>query len=278
MWKPGFVSHGLLDHSIDQAMELLSSSGYSALGITLGPAHLDPWNSSAADLEALRKKLEEHQLLPSIETGGRYLLDPRKKHWPTLASATEDGRKIRQSFYIRAIDIAVALGAPVVSVWSGGNDDPTRSADEVTETLIKALLPVLDHAESKGIIIGFEPEPGMWIESLEDWKAFRQQIDHSALGLTVDLGHLGVTEFHDPLGSLKSVLGEVIHVHVDDCKDRKHEHLPLGEGELDLPALIGALTDSGYQGQLLVELSRDSHRAPELVEQSKRYLEGLQGG
>ena len=278
MWKPGYVSHGLLDHSIDQAMELLSSSGYSALGITLGPTHLDPWKSTAADLENLRKKLEEHQLLPSIETGGRYLLDPRKKHWPTLASATEEGRTLRQSFYIRAIDIAAALGASVVSVWSGCNDDPTRSTDEVTENLIKALLPVLDHAESNGVRIGFEPEPGMRIESLEDWNKFRQQIDHPALGLTVDLGHLGVTESHDPLGSLKSVLDEVIHIHVDDCKDRKHEHLPLGEGELDLPALIGALTESGFQGQLLVELSRDSHRAPELVEQSMRYLEGLQGG
>ena len=55
MWKPGYVSHGLLDHSIDQAMELLSSSGYSALGITLGPTHLDPWKSTSADLETLRK-------------------------------------------------------------------------------------------------------------------------------------------------------------------------------------------------------------------------------
>lgn len=278
MWKPGYVSHGLLDHSIDQALELLSSAGYSAMGITLGPTHLDPWKSTAADLESLRKKLEEHQLLPSIETGGRYLLDSRKKHWPTLASATAEGRKLRQSFYIRAIDLAAALGASVVSVWSGSNDDPSRSAEEVTANLREALLPVLDHAHSSGVSIGFEPEPGMWIESLEDWKVFRQQVDHPALGLTVDLGHLGVTEFIDPLGSLNSVLDEVIHVHVDDCKNQKHEHLPLGEGELDLPALIGALTDSGFQGQLLVELSRDSHRAPELVEQSMRYLEGLQGG
>ena len=67
----------------------------------------------------------------------------------------------------------------------------------------------------------------------------------------------------------------MIHIHIDDCRNQKHEHLPLGTGELDLPALVGELTNHGYAGQLLVELSRDSHRAPELVEQSIRYLESL---
>ena len=278
MWKAGYVSHGLLDHSLDQALELLSTAGYQALGITLGPTHLDPWRTSEKDWEVLREKLGKFSLLPSIETGGRFLLDPQRKHWPSLASSSEEGRKARQVLYLRAIDIAAVIGAPVVSLWSGSNDVPGREAEEVTSALVETLLPVLDHAESRQVRIGFEPEPGMWIESLQDWQRLRQQIDHPALGLTIDLGHLGVTEANDPLGSLKAVVDEVIHVHVDDCRNRQHEHLPLGEGELDLPALIGVLTENGYSGQLLVELSRDSHRAPELVEQSMRYLEGLQGG
>ncbi|MAJ28445.1 hypothetical protein CBD41_03405 [bacterium TMED181] len=275
MWKPGYITHGLLDHSIDQVIDLLSATGYSALGITLGPAHLDHRQVSVTDLQELRHKLDAKGLAPSIETGGRYLLDSQKKHWPSLASAEASGRDQRQSFYLRAIDIAAELKAPVVSLWSGRNDDSRRDPEEVTGALLESLLPVLDHAAACGVMIGFEPEPGMWIESLADWRQLRTQLQHPALGLTLDLGHLGVTESTDPVEGLKSVISEVIHIHIDDCRNQKHEHLPLGTGELDLPALVGELTNHGYAGQLLVELSRDSHRAPELVEQSIRYLESL---
>ena len=275
MWKPGYVTHGLQDHSIDQVIELLSTTGYSALGITLGPTHLDHERVTVSELQELQKKLEASGLTPSIETGGRFLLNPRKKHWPSLASADVAGRDLRQSFYLRAIDIASELKAPVVSLWSGQNDDPQRDPKEVTEAMMESLIPVLDHAKACDVLIGFEPEPGMWIESLSDWIQLRRQLQHSALGLTLDLGHLGVTESSDPLKGLRSVISEVVHVHVDDCRNQKHEHLPLGEGELDLSALVGELTNHGYTGQLLVELSRDSHRAPELVEQSLRYLEAL---
>ncbi len=275
MWKPGYVTNGLMDHRLDQAIDLLSASGYTAIGITLGPAHLDPTQVTQQELDSIARKLNEAGLQAGIETGGRYLLHPVRKHWPTLASSSKEGRELRQCSYFQAIDVAAALSAPVVSLWSGANDDPQRDAQEVIESLISAFIPVLDYAGTKGIKIGFEPEPGMLIESLADWKRLRELVDHPALGLTVDLGHLGVTESRDPLGLLGEVVDDVIHVHIDDCRGGIHEHLPLGEGELNLPELVNLLSENDYQGQLLVELSRDSHRAPELVESSMRFLNAL---
>jgi len=155
------------------------------------------------------------------------------------------------------------------------NDDPERDPGEIFDSMISALIPVLDRANECGVKIGFEPEPGMVIESLADWFLMKEKFDHPALGLTVDLGHLGVTESEDPAGSLSAALDDVIHVHIDDCRGGIHEHLPLGEGELNLQKLAAVLSDHGYSGQLLVELSRDSHRAPELVESSMRFLEAL---
>ena len=73
MWKPGYITHGLLDHSIDQVIDLLSATGYSALGITLGPAHLDHRQVSVTDLQELRHKLDAKGLAPSIETEERLL-------------------------------------------------------------------------------------------------------------------------------------------------------------------------------------------------------------
>ncbi len=275
MWKPGYVTNGMMDHRLDQAIDLLSTAGYSAIGITLGPAHLDVGETTPGELAEICNRLKTAGLQPGVETGGRYLLHPSRKHWPSLASGSLEGRELRQSCYYQAIDVAVALEAPVVSIWSGSNDDPERDPGEIFDSMISALIPVLDRANECGVKIGFEPEPGMVIESLADWFLMKEKFDHPALGLTVDLGHLGVTESEDPAGSLSAALDDVIHVHIDDCRGGIHEHLPLGEGELNLQKLAAVLSDHGYSGQLLVELSRDSHRAPELVESSMRFLEAL---
>lgn len=273
MWIPGYITNGLGDHTLEQAILLLEESGYSAIGITLGPTHLDPEQVKSSELESLQQRLKDSGLKPSIETGGRYLLDHKRKHWPSLVSPEEKHRQIRQQSYIKAIDIAAAIGAEVVSLWSGRLESGSDSAPTL-EGMISALEPVLQHALEKGVMIGFEPEPGMFIESLSDWIRLKAQLPHPALGLTVDLGHLGVTEASDPSGALESVVSEITHVHIDDCKGGVHEHLPLGEGELDFSSLLGVLTRGDYSGQVLVELSRDSHRAPELVQSSIRFLEG----
>ena len=119
MWIPGYITNGLGDHTLEQAILLLEESGYSAIGITLGPTHLDPEQVKSSELESLQQRLKDSGLKPSIETGGRYLLDHKRKHWPSLVSPEEKHRQIRQQSYIKAIDIAAAIGAEVVSLWSG---------------------------------------------------------------------------------------------------------------------------------------------------------------
>jgi sugar phosphate isomerase/epimerase len=64
----------------------------------------------------------------------------------------------------------------------------------------------------------------------------------------------------------------VRNIHIEDIRDRKHEHLMFGEGELDFPAILKALADNKYTGLINVELSRDSHRAPEVCRRSMEFL------
>jgi ribosomal protein S12 methylthiotransferase accessory factor len=54
-------------------------------------------------------------------------------------------------------------------------------------------------------------------------------------------------------------------VAVEDMPRGRHEHRAPGEGDMDLPAVLGALRDVGYAGLVSLELSRDSHRADTLV-------------
>jgi len=271
----GYITNGLADHTLEQAIDLLSCSGYEGIGITLESPHLDPIEADAKKLAEIGSRLAAAGLQPAVETGARFALDARRKHWPSMVSDAADDRHRRVQYYQRAVEIAAAIGAPVVSLWSGVAEVGVPR-ERCLDHLLEALVPVLDGAEAAGVRIGFEPEPGMVVESLADWRWLRGQVNSEVLGLTVDLGHLAVTEAAPLATALDSVRQDVIHVHVDDCRGGVHEHLPFGTGEIDFKPLLQMLIDDGYSGLALVELSRDSHRAPELVEASIRYLRDLE--
>ena len=87
------------------------------LGWTLDHAHLDPYAPDLADQVARTARLlAERELAVVVETGARYLLDPRRKHAPTFL---HDDAHRRVDFLKRAIDVAEGLGAEAVSFWAG---------------------------------------------------------------------------------------------------------------------------------------------------------------
>ena len=126
----GYVSNGLADHRIEDALELLAENGYAGVALTLDHIHFDPFAPRLrARAARLRAELEELGLSCVVETGARFILDPRRKHFPTLVS---DGRQRRVDLLCRAVDVAVELGAPVVSMWSGAvapDEDRERAWD-----------------------------------------------------------------------------------------------------------------------------------------------------
>ena len=44
------------------------------------------------------------------------------------------------------------------------------------------------------------------------------------------------------------------HVHVSDNLGCRDDHLPVGEGQIDFPAVAAALNQIGYQGDLTFEI------------------------
>lgn len=61
-------------------------------------------------------------------------------------------------------------------------------------------------------------------------------------------------------------------VAIEDMKRGEHIHLPFGEGDMDVPAVLDALDAIGFSKLVCVELSRESHRADVMVGQSLDYL------
>lgn len=269
-----YNTNGLAHHRLEEAVALLADAGYDGIALTLDVQHLDPYHASTAEVRALRRLLEKHRLACVVETGARFLLDPRRKHWPTLISS--EGAAVRRDFLVRAMGIASELGARVVSLWSGAAD-PGSAPEANLARLAAALESLCEEAEDEGVTLGFEPEPGMFVGDLEGWKALRARVPHPRLGLTLDVGHVLCEPGGDPAAAIRAHGKELVNVQIEDMKRGVHEHLPFGKGDLDLPGCLKALQEVGYGGLVGVELSRDSHRGQDAARESIAALRAAGG-
>jgi sugar phosphate isomerase/epimerase len=213
------------------------------------------------------------------ETGARFLLDPREKHEPTLVSADPAGRARRVDFLRRAIDIAARLNAECVSIWSGILRDGAGER-EAFSRLAGGLAEILEHARQTNVTLAFEPEPGMFIDTLARFNDLydelsRLRLDPSQLRLTIDIGHL---HCQGEVPIERHVLArrtQLANVHIEDMRAGVHEHLTFGEGEIDFRPVIAALAKIGYAGVVGVELSRHSHEGPHAARRAYNFLQPL---
>ena len=188
----GYNTNGLAHHRLFDAIDLLADLGYQSVAITLDAGALDPYEDPSIlrrQASAVRAALDRHGMARVIETGARYLLNPRMKHDPTLMDPDPAGAR----------SASTSCAAP--STWprsSGPNAYRSGPAappvlfdeDAGMERLVQALRPVLDHAEQAGMTLAFEPEPGMFIDTLDRFAQLDQRLGHPLFQLTIDLGHV----------------------------------------------------------------------------------------
>lgn len=269
----GYNTNGFAHHELGDAVTILAELGYESVALSLEREVFDPPDRSAAQrcAERLRSILEPLGLRATVETGSRFILDPRRKHQPTMVSASPDGRGRRIEFLRAAIDIAEALSVDSVSLWSGAADDDA-SERTLWDRLTTGLGQVLGHAEKGKVRLSFEPEPGMFVDTMAHFADLRRRLDHPLLGLTLDVGHvhcLGDGDLRDHLRRWRELLW---NVHIEDMRRGRHEHLMFGEGEIDFQRVFAALHEIDYRGPVHVELPRHSHDAVETARRSYEIL------
>ena len=249
---------------------LLAENGYAGVALTLDHIHFDPF-APRLRARAARLRSELDALGLDVCGGDRRAIRarPARKHFPTLLS---DGRLRRVDLLCTAVDVAVELGAPVVSMWSGVAP-AGESRERAWDLLVDGCERVLAHAERSGVTLAFEPEPGMLVETLADYERLKQRLGNPpALGLTLDIGHIICLEPMAVAECVRRGAETLAHVHIEDMRRGVHEHLMFGEGELDLEEALGVLAEVGYNGLVAVELSRHSHAAHETVPAAMRAL------
>jgi L-ribulose-5-phosphate 3-epimerase len=270
----GYNTNGFAHHALEDALVILAELGYASVALTLDHDTLNPYDPHLRhQLKAVRSRLTRSRLGCVVETGARFLLNPWRKHRPTLLDPPKQAEK-RFDFLRRSIDIAQQLGAEAVSLWSGAAEPGTPERIQ-WKRLVAGCKALADYAGAHQVHLAFEPEPGMFIDTMSRFAELHKQVGHPAFGLTLDIGHLhclGEVPIADHVRRWRDWLW---NIHIEDMRHGVHDHLMFGEGEIDFAPVLAALEEIGYAGGVHVELSRHSHDA---VETARRALVFLKGG
>ncbi|MEK8109706.1 TIM barrel protein [Micromonospora sp. M12] len=137
------------------------------------------------------------------------------------------------------------------------------SPQSAWDRLVAGCATVVDAADTAGVTLGFEPEPGMLVQDIADWRRLHAALGAPArFGITLDIGHCRCLEPWPVPQCVAEVAEHLVNVQIDDMRRGVHEHLEFGVGEIDFPPVLAALSAAGYGGLVAVELPRDSHAAP----------------
>ncbi len=269
----GYNTNGLAHHRWDDALALIAEAGYRSVALTIDHHCLAPWAANrATEVARLRAQLHRYGLACVIETGARFLLDPRRKHQPTLVSPTENGRATRMAFLQDAVEIAAALDAHAVSFWSG-TPEPGTPDELAWMWLMEGCRSLTAFAKRQHVRLAFEPEPGMFVETGEQYARLVAAIPDQTFGLTLDIGHVHCLQDGTIAEHIHRWPERLYQLHLEDMLPGVHEHLPFGAGSIDFPPVFAALRAINYTGCACVELSRHSHLAPQMLRESLTFLE-----
>ena len=162
--------------------------------------------------------------------------------------------------YLRAcIEMAEQLGSPTVvgplysavgRCWRQTSERRERDLERLAETL-RALG---DYAAGHGVALGVEPLNRFetsFLNTVEQALGLVERVGHPAVGLCLDLFHLGIEE-KNPADAIRAAGAHLKHVQVAE-NDRGTP----GTGHLPWTDVAAALRDVGYGGSVVVETFSD---------------------
>jgi sugar phosphate isomerase/epimerase len=252
-----YSSNAYLKFPVEETIARIADLGYQGLELLADVPHAWPLDLSNAQKDAIRRCLEKHGL--TISNVNAFMMhaigDPRNPYWhPSWIEPDRTYRAVRREHTQRALQLAKELGAPSIQTEPGGPLETGRSRRAATDIFYDEFMPCVEVAEQLEVSLLIEPEPGLMIETFEQYLEFVERVDSPWVGLNFDIGHAYCVG-QDPQDWIARMAAHTRHYHLEDiAATREHAHLIPGRGAIDFPAVLREIAKSGYDGWLTVEL------------------------
>ncbi|WP_037358300.1 sugar phosphate isomerase/epimerase family protein [Amycolatopsis orientalis] len=255
----------------------------AGLGITA--TELGPPGYLPREPAELKKLLESHRL----ELVGGFLAVPLHENAEAAIAEAEDSAALFAACGGEMLVLAAATGLD-------GYDERPRLTDAEWSTLVRTAGKIRDAAATHGLKTVLHPHVGTHVETEAEVERFLADSD---LQLCLDTGHLLIGGA-DPVALAQRHPRRIGHLHLKDVRGEladavragelpyaeavaKGLYVPLGEGDVDLEAMVRSVAEAGYDGWYVLEqdtaLSDDSpaDRPGRDVAASLSYLRTITG-
>ena len=267
-----------MNFSIEECIARIADLGYEGLELLADAPHASPLDLSADKKRAIRECLQRNGLGISNVNGFMMnaLADPRNPYWhPSWIEPDRDYRAIRREHTKRVLRLAKDLEAPSMQTEPGGPLARDQSRRAATDVFYDEIMPCVELAEDLEVFLLIEPEPGLLLETFEQYLEFADRLDSPWVGLNFDIGHAYCVG-QDPQNWIARMRAHTKHYHIEDIADtRKHAHLIPGRGAIDFPAVLSEIVKTGYKGWITVELYPYIDNPDEAGREAKKFLEDV---
>lgn len=243
---------------IEQIFKDVSSLGY--YGLELFGFQIQGMEANGG----LQPLIEKYNLPLISAYGGPNLLDPA----------------VRKVSIAQSLEWAALLkkcGGKVVAIGPNGVRRDTYSFKEHKDNIVSTLNEFGKALNDLGLTGCLHQHTGTCIESREETYAVMETVDTRYVKFGPDIGQLQKGG-SDPVQVVKDFLPVVNHMHLKDFSGGEFfvGYCPLGQGKVDIPAILDMMEGRAIAGMVMVELDgtpKNPMPAAEAAGIAKTYLE-----
>ncbi|MEW4568038.1 sugar phosphate isomerase/epimerase family protein [Tautonia sp. JC769] len=252
-----FSTNAYMRFPFDEAAGRIAALGYEGLELMADVPHAWPAGLLDGTKQAIVRSMQRHGLRFSNVNAFMMnaIADHRQPYWyPSFIEPDEGYRRVRIDHTRRSLDLCAELGAPHITTEPGGPIAPGQSRQEAIDLFVEVLKPLAEHAEQRGVLLLIEPEPGLLLETTDQYLEVAERVNAPSLGLNFDVGH-AYCMAEDLPTQIAKLAHLTKHYHVEDiAASRVHHHLVPGTGAIDFRGVFEAIRETGYDGWVTVEL------------------------
>ncbi len=273
--KLAFSSNAFTRFKLIEAIEVLAKIGYSGVEIMCDVPHAYPPHLSEENVQEIDDALKNHKMEIS-NLNAFPLVAIGTIHHPSWLERDESERQKRVQHTSNCVQLAKQLGAKNISTEPGGPmEELTPSA--ALNRFIHGLNQVAEEAIKNKVKVLIEPEPGLLIETSDEFLNLIGELDTEAFGLNFDIGHFFCVR-EAPVELIYRLKDYIGHFHLEDIAEtRKHFHMVPGDGAIDFVPIFEAIQAIEYDGFVTVELYPHQENAVEVAKRAFDFVQDSAG-